>query len=268
MGLRIVILATLALTPLTWLIGSAAMAQEAGVDRTAAARALFDAAIEAADEGRWEDAADGFQRALSLRASPQIAYNLAGALVELGRFVRASELLRQVGRDPTVDAEVREAAEARRAEILPRIARLTIRVRASGAPVVMLDERQVDSAALEVPLPVDPGSHALELRSGDRVIGHQQIDLAEGEAREVVLSAGSGPTDATEQRVEAALDSSVAGTSEDPAGTWWFWTSIIGAALLVGGAVTLGVIFGTQDSFATPIDGNGTPPVIIIGAGG
>lgn len=275
MRLRIVIPATLALTLFTSLLGPSAMAQEAGVDRTAAARALFDAAIEAADEGRWEDAAEGFQRALSLRASPQIAYNLAGALVELGRFVRATELLRQVGRDPTVDADVRQAAEARRAEILPRVARLTIRVETAGTSVVMLDERQVDSAALEVPLPVDPGAHVLELRQGSRAIARRRIELGEGEAREVVLSerdAESGETDAIEARVEGSLDGAGVGaggsTSEDPVGTWWFWTSIVGAVLLVGGAVTIGVVLGTQDSVATPIDGNGIPPVIFIGVGG
>ena len=53
-----------------------------------------------------------FQRALELHPSPQITYNLTTALMNLGRLVRAAELLRQVSRDPTVSAEVRQAAEA------------------------------------------------------------------------------------------------------------------------------------------------------------
>ena len=45
-----------------------------------------------------------FRRALALRSSPVIAYNLASALEHLGQLVEASELLRGIASDPAVAA--------------------------------------------------------------------------------------------------------------------------------------------------------------------
>ena len=74
----------------------AARAQTA--QETALARALFEEGVVAADAQRWDEAAERFERAYGLKATPGIAYNWASALVELGRLVEAGERLRSVAR--------------------------------------------------------------------------------------------------------------------------------------------------------------------------
>ncbi|MCZ7680927.1 MAG: hypothetical protein M5U28_19950 [Sandaracinaceae bacterium] len=82
----------LALTP------SAALAQ----DEVTQARAAFDSAIEAYEEGRFEDALRGFERAYDLTGAPALLYNIATthdrlrndreALEAYERYLEASEL--------------------------------------------------------------------------------------------------------------------------------------------------------------------------------
>ena len=83
----------------TWLIVTmlafqplVAHGQDGGVDRTAAARALFHEGVELADRTRWAEAADRFDRAYQLRPEPIVAFNLATALRRSGRLVRANEV--------------------------------------------------------------------------------------------------------------------------------------------------------------------------------
>jgi hypothetical protein len=155
-------------------------------DRTAAARALFQEGLVHADAGRWPDAANRFERAQALRASPEIAYNLSTALTQLGRLVRASELLREIGTDPHAAASVKQAAARRLAALLPRLAHLTVQAPPAGEQV-LLDGRRLDPVGLGVALPIDPGPHTVELRQGTATVLTRGITLAEGQRRSVSL---------------------------------------------------------------------------------
>jgi hypothetical protein len=233
-------------------VAAPAAAQEAGVDRTAAARALFDEGLALLDAERWEEAADRFQRALALRPSHQITYNLTTALVELGHLVRASELLRQVSRDPTATPEVRQAAEARRAQLLPRIASLTI---VPGEDLdradFFLDERPLEPVLIGVAIPVDPGSHVVTGRHTGRVVVRRELVILEGENAELNLAPAatpretSGGADAGEPTPDGGPDQREPPRRRGVARQWWFWT-IIGA-VVVGGAVAAGVVVGTRE---------------------
>lgn len=251
------------------LLSPEAAGQEAGVDRTAVARALFQEGLELLDTEQWEEAADRFQRALALRPSPQIAYNLTTALIPLGHLVRASELLRQVTRDPTVSAEVRQAAETRRQEVIARLARLIVEL--DGELVgtqVFVDERPLDTAAVGVALPVDPGSHTVSARRGDREVALREIDLDEAEER-VVLLEPAVPADPDESDQVAVVPTPGEGSGDEGRSgsggihrQWWFWT-IIGV-VVVGGAVTAGVL-GSRDRTEWPNGAAGATHTIYLG---
>jgi tetratricopeptide (TPR) repeat protein len=198
------------------------------VERQAAARALFQEGLGHADAGRWREAADRFERAHSLRPTPEIGYNLSTALVKLGRLVHASELLRQLKSHPRANPEVRRAAAARLAQVLPRLAHLTIE--AGGLPeraAIRLDGKPLDPALVGVAFPVDPGLHLVEAYpGGDRGRGGEPLaatsaTLAEG-ARETV-------------RLQAR-PAEAGGLFARP----WFWGVVGAAAVGVGAAVLLG----------------------------
>jgi hypothetical protein len=158
--------------------------------RSASARALFEEGVAHADHDDWGPAADAFRRALSLRDSQVIRYNLASALVELGKLVEASELLHAVQADPQVDAGLKQQAVEKLAEVKPRIARLSIQVEAAlPTLVVELDDVALALAQLDVALTVDPGEHVVRERLDGVLIDEQRVQLIEGGSGLVTLHA-------------------------------------------------------------------------------
>jgi hypothetical protein len=160
--------------------------------RSAAARTAFEEGMKQADAQAWGDAAALFQRALALRDSPVIRFNLAAALSELGRYVEASETLRGIEIDERAATDLRERARAKREGLGPKLAFITVRVEgASNVVRVMLDEHTLEPALFGVPAPLDPGGHRLRLFVDDAEEAAEQQDftLLEGESRESVLHA-------------------------------------------------------------------------------
>lgn len=210
-----------------------ASAQREDLARAFAARALFEQGLAFLDAQQWALAADRFERARALRPSPQITYNLTTALIPLGRLVSASELLSRLSRDPEAPAEVREAAELRRRQLAPRLATLLI-TRGPGLDdaALRLDGRPLDEALIGVPFPVDPGVHTVSALRGDREVAFSTVDLGEGAAGSTRLERPGGRDRAR-------------GRGRWVARQWWFWT-ILGT-VVAGGAITAGVLVGTQD---------------------
>ena len=97
-----------------------------GNDSAARARSLFEAGVRDADEGRWQDAQEKFQRALLLRDSPVVRFNLAVALLELEKPVEASRLLREVERDERTAKDLAARVPDLLESASERLAHLTI----------------------------------------------------------------------------------------------------------------------------------------------
>ena len=93
-----------------------------------AARQLFFEAYAAGERGRWEDAYRGFSRAMAVRASPAVRFNLAIAARNTGRFVEALDQFRTFLREGAEGADApRRAAATREVETLTtRVSRLTV----------------------------------------------------------------------------------------------------------------------------------------------
>lgn len=224
-------------------------------ERQAAARALFEEGLEHLRAERWDEAADRFERAHALRPSAEIAYNLSSALIRLGRLVRASELLRQVAQSPQAPDRVRAAAESRLEQVLPRLARLTVRIDGpSDRLVVTVDGRTLDRAMIGVAFPIDPGSHTVEAsRAGQRVY-ERTLDVVEGGAVEATvrvapLAATPAPPGATSLAVRP--DAEPERTPRAPA-RWWLWA--LGAAVAAG--VATAVVVASSGGRAQPERGN------------
>ncbi len=165
-----------------WLPTNVSRAEPVDPARTASARALFEEGVAHVDRDEWAPAAEAFRRALSLRDSQVIRYNLASALVELGKLVEASELLHMVQADAQADAGLKQQAADKLAEIKPRIARIEVQCeRAPLGMIVELDETVLSASQLYLPLTVDPGEHVVRARLNGAVVDEQHEQLGAGE---------------------------------------------------------------------------------------
>lgn len=217
---------------------------------TAAARALFERGVAAADAGDHATAAELLARSHALRASPVVAFNLAESLVVLGRLVEASETLAGVERDATHD-ELRVAAAERRAELARRIPLVTVVVRPTDTEVeVRLDGTALAPALRGIATPTDPGVHvATALRDGEE-IARVEASLAEGQRTELALlvPAPVAPPPVSESGGDdTALIAVLTG---------------VGVLVVAGLAVGLGVGLNQGGG---PVEGNLSPPILRFG---
>jgi tetratricopeptide (TPR) repeat protein len=152
------------------------------------ARALFEQGLSQADAAHWTEAADLFQRALALRDSPVIRFNLSSALAELGKLTEALTLLQALALDGRTSRELLQRVTHDREALQKRLANLTIRVETDATDYrVLLDEQWLPPEKLNVALKLDPKLHSLSLRAGELVLDDEQVELKEGETRELLL---------------------------------------------------------------------------------
>lgn len=246
-------------------IGSSAAAQSPS--EAALARQAFRDGVVASRQERWSDAVELFQRSFELSPRPLTMMNLAGALAQTDRLVEAAEAYRSfltMSRTGTA-ARLSDEAEAQLRELEGRIPRVRLRVLGmQETDIVRLDEYDVSPAAIDLPLPVDPGAHTVTLVRGD---AERSIPFtsAEGVAQEIVLDvrpeawAGGGAVGGVSVAPGATTPSD-GGPSlvEEPA----FWI-VLGVVVAAGIAVGVGVGVGTQGS-SSPYQGNLLPMGIAL----
>jgi hypothetical protein len=155
------------------------------------ARTLAAQGYDALQRKDYAAAEDLFRRANALVHAPTIVVDHARALVGLGRLVEAHERYELVLREG-MPANVpwswqRAAADAERelAEIKPRLAWLTVRVRGPSKPKVEVDDKDVPLAALGVRRATDPGAHTIKARASGYGAKELSVTLAEGESKEL-----------------------------------------------------------------------------------
>lgn len=244
--------------------------------RSASARALFEEGVAHTDRDEWQPAADAFRRALALRDSQVIRFNLASALVELGKLVEASELLHAVQADAQVDGALREQALDKLADLKPRIARLTVQVEAALPTLeVELDEGSLALSQLDVPLMVDPGEHVLLERLDGALVDEQHVTLSEGGTLLVTLRAPApkvvpvaAPVPAPAETARLALEPAPAAplparddASVQPSRKKLWWGLAVGGAGLVAFA-TLVAIFVPHHKGSSTVQGDFDPPSV------
>lgn len=144
------------------LLPAAGLAQTA--EAQAEARTLFDEGVSFADRERWGEALAYFQRSRALVERPSTVFNIANALVRLGRHREALEAFGDYLRlsDPTRDAARRAEAVRLQRESQAALATLTVTdllpaaaVRQDGAPVPGSGARRE--------LVFDPGAHTVDV---------------------------------------------------------------------------------------------------------
>ncbi len=218
-----------------------------------------------ADKADWNGAADRFGRAYALKPTPGIAFNFASALIELGRFVEASELLRTVTRDAQASEDLRRQAEEKLRLIEPRIAYLSVHLEGQpgGQARIDVDDQEWPRVAWGVASPVDPGAHRVRCVVDGEERAAQDIALGDGERAEVTLKVGPAAAVQTLPKVQdpdsldntpPPLDRETQSGRKPLYKNWMLWTGVglavaggvVAAVLLAGsgGTTTTGVVEG------------------------
>jgi hypothetical protein len=156
-----------------------------------AARRLFREGAQLANQGRWEDARDRFRRALAVRPSPLLRFNLAIAAQNSGHFVEAIDQYRQFLLDDTDPANALRRHEAQTAITAIENVLATVVVTVQGtdtASEVRLDGHALPLALLGVEIPVDPTEHVIDATGARGSRAQQVVRLGEGATNRVALT--------------------------------------------------------------------------------
>jgi len=162
----------------------------------ATAEALFQSGKSLMDQKKYAEACPKFEASYKADPATGTKLNLAECHEKEGKLARAwaewGEARDQAKREN--DTKRVDLAMRRQKELDPRVPKLTIKVSGSVQGLAIYrDELQLESAMLEVPLPVDPGAHVITLRRGSSVLREKKIEIRESASDEVTIDATGIP---------------------------------------------------------------------------
>jgi hypothetical protein len=151
-----------------------------------AARALFDRAVELAEEGDWQEALLHYERSYAVKPAMETRYSIGVAQLHTGRLVAARESFRGYLRDtqPGPEADKFRVAAERALQVIDRrIGRVTLTA-AQGEAIIRLDGSEVAPGELRL---VDPGMHVAEVSAPGFSPQTRTLAIEEGERLELQL---------------------------------------------------------------------------------
>jgi hypothetical protein len=189
------------LAAMVLLLGHGAYGQPVDDATRGAARAMGQEGLDAFDAGKYEEAAEKLGAAFDVIQVPTLGLWLARSLVKTGKLVEASERYGEVTRlkvQPNQQEDTQKQAQAEAAQervaLQPRIPTLRVQVEGADAKAVevTVEGVKVPTALLAAPRPTNPGKRVVQGKLGDQVVT-EEVTLAEGESRTVVLKFGAPP---------------------------------------------------------------------------
>lgn len=216
------------------------------------ARATYDQGMQAAREGRWDDALDSFESAYQLHPDERLLINIAGALTQLGRLAEAERQYQRFLAEMDSDADqYREAAERALERIGPRLATVVVLLPARvPGDRLTVDGRTISAAELMSGMRLEAGEHRLHLLRGGNIVRTLDLDVEEGETTTVsVATVAIHPQpDLEGEATETALDLRAPPPPDGSDGFWqspWPW---VGAAALLSASVVLIVLLASGNT--------------------
>jgi hypothetical protein len=202
---------------------------------------LGHAGVNAYRGGDYATAALKFEQAFVIMPAPTLGLWWARSLVQLGRWVEAERRLRDIVRlpldagDVAVQRQAQADAERERAELLPRIPRMSFAFVGADPRQVQLsiDGVPVAPAALNEPILGDPGERLVEGRLGAQLVA-SRVTLTASDTHRVELAFQPQATDSSILR---SMEDAPAGSRRNDAyrtGGWWLLGVGAGAVVLSG----------------------------------
>lgn len=216
--------------------GHAPRAEAQTPEQLEQARTLFREGLALSAASNFAAALAKFQAVAQVKMTAQVAFNIAECQERLGKLVAALGNYRLALQSATETgaSEVVREAPGRITSLEERIPKLTIeRGARAEAAVIALDGVEIGAAQIGVPIPVDPGPHAVTALVGGKEVARETITLDEAASESVRIAvpaaaSADAPVDDAPQAGERAPRDG--GSSKTP--------GMVVASL---GAVSLGV---------------------------
>jgi hypothetical protein len=229
-------------------IPAIARAEPSDADRVTA-RALAREGYEAERRGQYAIAADRFGRAEALVHAPTLLLGLARAETGLGKLVEAQDVYERIIREPLAPnapppfEKAVEDAKRERADLVPRIAWITLVVSSAASPQVTLDDALVPVAALNVRRACNPGEHYVKATANGFAPAERTFIVAEGSEQTIVLPMDALPPAAPPPAAPVAAPERPSGTEMPLQTKLGIGALGVGAAgLITGGAAGIWVL--------------------------
>lgn len=156
-------------------------------DELEKARTLFKEGVALSAANNCAAALTKYRAVANVKMTAQVAFNIAECEERLGKLVSALGNYRVAAVQAEGDAKSKDVSSrvgARIDALEPRIPRLIIK-RGKGADTALieLDGSELGASQLSAEIPVDPGSHTVVAKIGDKAYLHETILLEEKAAR-------------------------------------------------------------------------------------
>jgi hypothetical protein len=212
------------------------------------ARANFQRAIELEQAGNYTTALETFRDVGQVRMTPQVRFHIATCEEKLGRLVTALGGYQLAFADAdTVGDDFKAEVERAVTRLQASIPKLVIN-RGTGAEAaeIQLDGEALGASSVGVPVPLDPGPHAITAKAPDSLPFSQTVTIAENEQKDVEVVLTPEPV---EQR---ANNFGPSGPVEKPRSHLLpYVIGGVGVASLLGS----GVLFGLRQSTLSDLEG-------------
>jgi tetratricopeptide (TPR) repeat protein len=176
----------------TLVLGASTAARAEPTADDAAAEALFDEAVALRNAGDRAGACARFRRSYKLSPARGTLLNIAECFEAEGKLASAWATYRKLAdaAETAGDRERLNIARAKRAELEPRLAYLTIAGNDAPADlVVRRDDSTLPRDVLDDPVPIDAGVHRLTVSAPGFEPWTTQVEIADGERQRISFPA-------------------------------------------------------------------------------
>jgi hypothetical protein len=228
-----------------------AMAQDnADKKELSKARALFQRAIELEQAGNYTAALEQFREVGQVRMTPQVRFHIATCEEKLGRLVTA------LGGYQLAFADADSVGDDFKGEVERAVTRLEASIpklviaRGSGAEAaeIQLDGVALGASSVGVPVPLDPGPHAVTAKAPGFLSFNKTVSIGENEQKQVDILLTPEPQ---EPRVPLAAGPGGASEGEKPNKKLVpYVIGGVGVASLIGS----GVLFALRQSTLSDLE--------------
>lgn len=175
-------------------LGVASGAHAATEQDRKAGREQLTMAQDLKKQGQLQEALPHFEESQQLDPKLTTLMELADCEEQLGKLVDAQAHF-AAARDKAAHDELPQSkakAEARRAAVEKRLARLTLQLAADTPPgaQVFSDDAPLDASSLGTPLTTNPGAHVIVVKAAEHDDAKYSVTLAEGDNQTLPIAAG------------------------------------------------------------------------------
>ena len=165
--------------------GEAAEATNAEEGPAAAAARHQARALELLTEAEVSEAIREFDLSIAIHPTPEARFNRAAALRRMGRLVEARQQLMSLRRE-IAEGRLSLAIEREQEELETELPSIMVRVPDADEAEIRIDGLLygVGGGANSVATPVDPGTHVVDVREGQRA-GRRELEVQRGEVARV-----------------------------------------------------------------------------------